>query len=84
VPIQPFLAGELKVDHFIERPGLALRGPGVITDMAWLAERLLAPGAPPHLLVSKPTADGAGYLTAGSRPLHAAVFSGRRSRVKGA
>ena len=37
-PVQPFLVGQLKVDHFIERPGLALHGPGVITDMAWLAD----------------------------------------------
>ena len=33
-----FLAGPLRVDHFVERPGLALQGPGVITDLAWVCE----------------------------------------------
>lgn len=37
-PVHPFLAGPLRVDHFVERPNLALRGPGVITDRAWLSE----------------------------------------------
>jgi quinol monooxygenase YgiN len=37
-PVQPFLAAPLEVDHFIERPSLGLHGPGVITDVAWLAE----------------------------------------------
>jgi heme-degrading monooxygenase HmoA len=36
-PVWPFLAGRLAVDYFVERPGLALRGPGVVTDLAWLA-----------------------------------------------
>lgn len=37
-PVQPFLARRLAVDHFAERPGLTLRGPGVVTDLAWLAD----------------------------------------------
>jgi heme-degrading monooxygenase HmoA len=37
-PAQPFLAGPLRVNHFVERPSLALNGPGVITDLAWLSE----------------------------------------------
>ena len=37
-PVEPFLAGPLRVDHFVERPGLASQGPGVITDLGWLSE----------------------------------------------
>ena len=37
-PVAPFLAAPLRVTHFVERPGLALRGPGVITDLAFLTE----------------------------------------------
>jgi hypothetical protein len=37
-PVEPFLAGPLRVNHFVERPGLALNGPGVITDLAWLSD----------------------------------------------
>lgn len=37
-PVWPFLARQLEVDHFAEREGLALRGPGVVTDLAWLAD----------------------------------------------
>jgi heme-degrading monooxygenase HmoA len=37
-PVQPFLAAQPRVDHFVERPSLNLQGPGVVTDMAWLAE----------------------------------------------
>jgi heme-degrading monooxygenase HmoA len=37
-PVEPFLAGPLRARHFIERPGLALNGPGVISDLEWLAE----------------------------------------------
>jgi len=37
-PVEPFLARPVRVDHFVERPSLALDGPGVITDLAWLAE----------------------------------------------
>jgi heme-degrading monooxygenase HmoA len=37
-PVEPFLAGPLRVHHFVERPGLGLNGPGVITDLAWLSE----------------------------------------------
>ena len=37
-PVEPFLAAPLRVQQFVERPGLALNGPGVITDLAWLAE----------------------------------------------
>jgi quinol monooxygenase YgiN len=37
-PVEPFLARSLRVKHFIERPSLALNGPGVISDLAWLAE----------------------------------------------
>ena len=37
-PVEPFLARPLRVDHFVERPGLALNGPGGITDLAWLSE----------------------------------------------
>lgn len=36
-PVTSLLAGPLHVDHFAQRPGLALQGPGVITDMAWLS-----------------------------------------------
>ena len=35
-PVQPFLAGPLRVDHFVERPTLDFQGPGVLTDLAWL------------------------------------------------
>jgi quinol monooxygenase YgiN len=37
-PIELFLAGPLRVSHFVERPSLALNGPGVITDLAWMSE----------------------------------------------
>jgi quinol monooxygenase YgiN len=37
-PVEPFLAAPLRVDHYLERPGLALNGPGVITDLAWMTE----------------------------------------------
>lgn len=35
-PVEPYLAGPPRVGHFIERPGLDLNGPGVITDLTWL------------------------------------------------
>ncbi|HEY6798853.1 MAG TPA: antibiotic biosynthesis monooxygenase [Kineosporiaceae bacterium] len=39
-PLDPFLAAPLRSAHYVERPGLAFQGPGVITDLAWLsAER---------------------------------------------
>jgi heme-degrading monooxygenase HmoA len=38
-PVETFLAGPLRVDHFVERPGLAFQGPGVITDLAWAGEQ---------------------------------------------
>jgi heme-degrading monooxygenase HmoA len=37
-PVEPFLAVPLRVRHLVERPGLALTGPGVITDLAWLRD----------------------------------------------
>jgi heme-degrading monooxygenase HmoA len=37
-PVEPHLAERLRVDHLVERPGLGLRGPGVITDLAWLSD----------------------------------------------
>lgn len=37
-PVRPFLARPLRVTHFVERPGLALTGPGVITDLARLSD----------------------------------------------
>jgi heme-degrading monooxygenase HmoA len=37
-PVEPFLAAPLRVNHYLERPGLALNGPGVITDLAWMTE----------------------------------------------
>jgi heme-degrading monooxygenase HmoA len=37
-PVEPFLARPLRLDHFAERPSLAFQGPGVITDMTWLAD----------------------------------------------
>jgi quinol monooxygenase YgiN len=37
-PVEPFLAGPLRLDHYAERPSLAFQGPGVITDVSWLAE----------------------------------------------
>jgi heme-degrading monooxygenase HmoA len=37
-PVEPFLAGPLRVTHYVERPSLALSGPGVITDLAWLSD----------------------------------------------
>jgi heme-degrading monooxygenase HmoA len=37
-PVEGFLARSLRVRHFVERPGLGLVGPGVVTDMAWLSE----------------------------------------------
>jgi heme-degrading monooxygenase HmoA len=36
-PVRPFLAGPPRVEHFVERPGLGLNGPGVITDLGWLS-----------------------------------------------
>jgi heme-degrading monooxygenase HmoA len=33
-PVEPFLAGPLRIEHFAQRPGLTFRGPGVITDFA--------------------------------------------------
>src|SRR4051812_42610516 len=36
--VQPFLAGPLRVDHFVERPSLTMKNqPGVVTDLAWLS-----------------------------------------------
>jgi heme-degrading monooxygenase HmoA len=37
-PVEPYLASPLQVSHFVERPGLALNGPGVITDLAWVSQ----------------------------------------------
>src|ERR671932_484693 len=37
-PVEPFLAGPLRLEHLAERPSLAFQGPGVITDSAWLSE----------------------------------------------
>jgi len=37
-PVDRFLAGPLRLEHFAERPSLAFQGPGVITDSTWLAE----------------------------------------------
>lgn len=37
-PVQPYLERRLEVSWFVERPTLALRGPGVVTDLAWLAD----------------------------------------------
>ena len=37
-PVEPHLVSSLVVDHLVERPALGLRGPGVITDLAWLGE----------------------------------------------
>ena len=37
--VQPFLAGPLRVDHFVERPSLTLGNqPGVVTDLAWVSD----------------------------------------------
>jgi heme-degrading monooxygenase HmoA len=36
-PVEPFLDRPLLVDHLMERPSLGHQGPGVITDLAWLA-----------------------------------------------
>ena len=37
-PVEPYLAAQPRVDHFAERPGLALNGPGVVTDLDWVSE----------------------------------------------
>ena len=37
-PVEPFLAGQMRLRHFAERPSLAFQGPGVITDSTWLTE----------------------------------------------
>jgi heme-degrading monooxygenase HmoA len=37
-PVEPFLARMPRVEHFVERPGLGLNGPGVVTDLAWLKD----------------------------------------------
>lgn len=37
-PVRPFLEAPLHVTHLVERPGLGLSGPGVVTDLAWLRE----------------------------------------------
>lgn len=34
-PVEEFLAREPMIDHFVEKPNLALNGPGVVTDLAW-------------------------------------------------
>lgn len=36
-PVQPFLARPLTVEHLAEREGLSFQGPGVLTDLDWLA-----------------------------------------------
>ena len=36
-PVQPFLARRPEVEHFVERPNLGLHGPGVVTDLGWVA-----------------------------------------------
>jgi heme-degrading monooxygenase HmoA len=35
--VDPFLAGPLRVEHYVQRPGLNFQGPGVITDFAGLS-----------------------------------------------
>lgn len=37
-PVEPFLAAVPRVERLVERPGLGLNGPGVVTDLAWLSE----------------------------------------------
>jgi heme-degrading monooxygenase HmoA len=37
-PVQPRLAAPPAVDHFVERPGPAFQGPGVIMDPDWLTD----------------------------------------------
>jgi heme-degrading monooxygenase HmoA len=37
-PVEPFLAGRLRLGHFAERPSLAFQGPGVVTGSDWLAD----------------------------------------------
>ena len=36
-PVEPLLAGPYRAEHFVERPGLADQGPGVVTDLAWMS-----------------------------------------------
>ncbi len=35
-PVEPFLLGPPRVEHLVDRDTLALHGPGVVTDLAWL------------------------------------------------
>jgi heme-degrading monooxygenase HmoA len=37
-PVDPFLAGRPRVRRFDQRLSLALTGPGVVMDLAWLSE----------------------------------------------
>jgi heme-degrading monooxygenase HmoA len=37
-PVEPFLDRMPRVEHFVERPGLGLNGPGVVTGLSWLAD----------------------------------------------
>ena len=37
-PVGPYLVAPPRVDHFTERAGLGLDGPGVITDLAWISD----------------------------------------------
>jgi heme-degrading monooxygenase HmoA len=37
-PVEPYLARMPRVEHLVERPGLGLHGPGVVTDLTWLSE----------------------------------------------
>ena len=36
-PTEPFIAGPPRISHFVEREGLGLQGPGVLTDVEWLS-----------------------------------------------
>lgn len=37
-PIEPLLAAPLRMDHYLDRPGLGFVGPGVLTDLAWASD----------------------------------------------
>jgi hypothetical protein len=51
-PVEPFLAGAVRAEHFVERQGLALQGPGVITDLAGAERRSVCRLTPTRPLVT--------------------------------
>jgi len=36
-PVEPFVVGGMRVEHYQERASLGFQGPGVVTDLGWLS-----------------------------------------------